>query len=117
MIVSDKQKHLQYMTMDQAIAHCTKGLGIWPQASNDEGVEPDVVIASAGDIPTKESLAAVMMLRENFPNLKIRFINVVDLFRLDAVQRASAWAVRPGLRYAVHRGQTDHLQLPRLSRG
>ena len=82
MIVSDKQKHLQYMTMDQAIAHCTKGLGIWPQASNDEGTEPDLVIASAGDIPTKESLAAVMLLREHFPNLKIRFINVVDLFRL-----------------------------------
>jgi xylulose-5-phosphate/fructose-6-phosphate phosphoketolase len=81
-IVSDKQKHLQYMTMDQAIAHCTKGLGIWPQVSNDEGAEPDVVIASAGDIPTKESLAAVIMLRENFPNLKIRFVNVVDLFRL-----------------------------------
>ena len=70
------------MTMDQAIVHCTKGLGIWPQASNDEGTEPDLVIASAGDIPTKESLAAVMLLREHFPNLKIRFINVVDLFRL-----------------------------------
>jgi xylulose-5-phosphate/fructose-6-phosphate phosphoketolase len=81
-IVSDKQKHLQYMAMDQAIVHCTKGLGIWPQVSNDEGTEPDVVIASAGDIPTKESLAAVMLLREHFPNLKIRFINVVDLFRL-----------------------------------
>jgi xylulose-5-phosphate/fructose-6-phosphate phosphoketolase len=81
-IVSDKQKHLQYMTMDQAIAHCTKGLGIWPQASNDEGAEPDVVIASAGDIPTKEALAAVMLLRERFPALKIRFVNVVDLFRL-----------------------------------
>jgi xylulose-5-phosphate/fructose-6-phosphate phosphoketolase len=81
-IVSDKQKHLQYMTMDQAIAHCTQGLGIWPQASNDEGVEPDVVIASAGDIPTKEALAAVMLLRERFPALKIRFLNVVDLFRL-----------------------------------
>ena len=81
-IVSDKQKHLQYMTMDQAIVHCTKGLGIWPQVSNDEGTEPDVVIASAGDIPTKESLAAIILLREHFPNLKIRFINVVDLFRL-----------------------------------
>jgi xylulose-5-phosphate/fructose-6-phosphate phosphoketolase len=81
-IVSDKQKHLQYMTMDQAIVHCTKGLGIWPQASNDEGTEPDVVIASAGDIPTKEALAAVVLLREHFPNIKIRFINVVDLFRL-----------------------------------
>jgi xylulose-5-phosphate/fructose-6-phosphate phosphoketolase len=81
-IVSDKQKHLQYMTMDQAIEHCTKGLSIWPQASNDEGVEPDVVMATAGDIPTQEALAATAMLRESFPDLKIRFINVVDLFKL-----------------------------------
>jgi len=81
-IVSDKQKHLQYLTMEQAIAHCTKGLSIWPQASNDDGAEPDVVIASAGDIPTKEALAAITMLREHFPSLKMRFINVVDLFKL-----------------------------------
>jgi xylulose-5-phosphate/fructose-6-phosphate phosphoketolase len=81
-IVSDKQKHLQYTTMEQAIAHCTKGLSIWPQASNDEGVEPDVVMASAGDIPTKEALAALVMLRQHFPSLKIRFINVVDLYKL-----------------------------------
>jgi xylulose-5-phosphate/fructose-6-phosphate phosphoketolase len=81
-IVCDKQKHLQYLTMDQAIAHCTKGLSIWTQASNDQGVEPDVVIACAGDIPTKEALAGVVLLRENFPDLKIRFINVVDLFKL-----------------------------------
>jgi xylulose-5-phosphate/fructose-6-phosphate phosphoketolase len=81
-IVSDKQKHLQYMTMDEAIAHCTKGVGIWRRASNDEGSEPDVVLASAGDIPTKEALAAVVLLREYFPNLKIRFVNVVDLYRL-----------------------------------
>src|SRR5499427_9484239 len=81
-IVSDKQKHLQYMTMDEAIAHCTKGIGIWRRASNDEGSEPDVVMASAGDIPTKEALAAVVLLRQDFPNLKIRFVNVVDLYRL-----------------------------------
>jgi xylulose-5-phosphate/fructose-6-phosphate phosphoketolase len=81
-IVSDKQKHLQYLNMDEAIAHCTKGLGIWHKASNDEGSEPDVVIACAGDIPTKEALAAVVMLREYFPSLKIRFINVVDLHKL-----------------------------------
>jgi xylulose-5-phosphate/fructose-6-phosphate phosphoketolase len=81
-IVSDKQKHLQYLSMDQAIEHCTKGIGIWRTASNDEGVEPDVVLATAGDIPTKEALAAVVMLREDFPNLKIRFVNVVDLYRL-----------------------------------
>lgn len=81
-IVADKQEHLQYMSMDDAIKHCTKGLGIWEWASNDGGAEPDVVIASAGDIPTKEALAAVLMLREHFPALKIRFINVVDLYKL-----------------------------------
>jgi xylulose-5-phosphate/fructose-6-phosphate phosphoketolase len=81
-IVSDKQKHLQYMTMDEAIVHCTKGVSIWRKASNDEGCEPDVVMASAGDIPTKEALAAVCLLREDFPDLKIRFVNVVDLYKL-----------------------------------
>ena len=81
-IVSDKQNHLQYLNMDQAIAHCAKGIGVWSQASNDDGGEPDVVMASAGDIPTKEALAAITMLRENFPSLKIRFVNVVDLFKL-----------------------------------
>jgi xylulose-5-phosphate/fructose-6-phosphate phosphoketolase len=81
-IVCDKQKHLQYLTMDEAIAHCTKGIGIWQKASNDAGQEPDVVIASAGDIPTKEALAAVAMLRQEFPGLKIRFVNVVDLYKL-----------------------------------
>jgi xylulose-5-phosphate/fructose-6-phosphate phosphoketolase len=81
-IVCDKQKHLQYLSIDDAIAHCTKGISIWRQASNDEGTEPDVVMACAGDIPTKEALAAVVMLREYFPNLKIRFINVVDLYKL-----------------------------------
>ncbi|HEY9791357.1 MAG TPA: phosphoketolase family protein [Candidatus Obscuribacterales bacterium] len=81
-IVSDKQKHLQYMDMNFAIRHCTKGIGIWPWASNDQGCEPDVIIASAGDIPTQEALAATALLRPEFPNLKIRFINVVDLLRL-----------------------------------
>lgn len=81
-IVCDKQKHLQYMNMNEAIAHCTKGIGIWRPASNDEGCEPDVVMACAGDIPTKETLAAVVLLRESFPDLKIRVVNVVDLFKL-----------------------------------
>ena len=81
-IVCDKQKHLQYLSMDDAIAHCAKGISIWRQASNDEGTEPDVVMACAGDIPTKEALAAVVLLREHFPNLKIRFVNVVDLYKL-----------------------------------
>ena len=68
--------------MDAASKHCTKGIGIWDWASNDQDGEPDVVMASAGDVPTKEALAAVVMLREHFPNLKIRFINVVDLYKL-----------------------------------
>ncbi len=85
-IVSDKQMHLQYLTMEDAIKHCTKGLGIWEWASNDDqGTEPDipdVVMACCGDIPTMESLAATAILREEFPDLKVRFINVVDLYKL-----------------------------------
>jgi len=81
-IVCDKQKHLQYLDMDAAIKHCTKGIGIWEWASNDAGTEPDVVMASAGDIPTKEALAATVLLREHFPDLKVRFVNVVDLYKL-----------------------------------
>jgi xylulose-5-phosphate/fructose-6-phosphate phosphoketolase len=81
-IVADKTAHLQYLTMEQAIDHCTKGIGIWDFASNDDGAEPDVVMACAGDIPTSESLAAVAILHERCPELKIRFVNVVDLFRL-----------------------------------
>jgi xylulose-5-phosphate/fructose-6-phosphate phosphoketolase len=81
-IVSDKQMHLQYLDMDAAIKHCTKGVGIWEWASNDQGGEPDLVMASAGDIPTQEALAAVALLRQEFPDLKIRFVNVVDLFTL-----------------------------------
>ena len=81
-IVSDKQLHLQYLDMEAAIEHCTKGIGIWDWASTDQGCEPDVVLASAGDIPTQEALAATALLREEFPDIKIRFINVVDLFKL-----------------------------------
>ena len=83
-IVSDKQMHLQYLSMDDAITHCTKGVSIWSQASNDQGLEPDVVMACAGDVPTQEALAATGMLRTEFPDLKIRFINVVDLFKLQS---------------------------------
>jgi xylulose-5-phosphate/fructose-6-phosphate phosphoketolase len=81
-IVADKQPHLQYLDMDAAVKHCTKGIGIWDWASNDAGSEPDVVIACAGDIPTAEALAATAILREHCPDVKIRFVNVVDLFRL-----------------------------------
>ena len=81
-IVADKQEHLQYLTMEDAITHCTKGIGIWDWASTDDGQEPDVVMACAGDIATMESLAAVAILKEHFHDLRIRFVNVVDLFRL-----------------------------------
>jgi len=81
-IVCDKQMHLQYMSMDEAIVHCTKGIGMWEKACNDQGSEPDLVMASAGDIPTQEALAAITLLRREFPDLKIRYVNVVDLFKL-----------------------------------
>jgi xylulose-5-phosphate/fructose-6-phosphate phosphoketolase len=81
-IVADKQVHLQYLDMPAAITHCTKGVGIWDWASNDQGGEPDVVMASCGDVMTKEALAAVAMLRRHLPDIKIRFVNVVDLFKL-----------------------------------
>ena len=87
-IVSDKQNHLQYLTMDEAIKHCAKGIGIWDWASNDDcsktANEPDVIMACCGDIPTMESLAATAILREEFPDLKVRFINVVDLYKLQS---------------------------------
>lgn len=87
-IVADKQKHLQYLTIEEAIKHCTKGIGIWDWASNDDDGtnpdEPDVIMACCGDIVTKESLAATAILREEFPYLKVRFINVVDLFKLQS---------------------------------
>jgi xylulose-5-phosphate/fructose-6-phosphate phosphoketolase len=81
-VVADKKEHIQYLDMDAAIAHCTKGVGIWSWASNDQGVEPDVVMASCGDVPTTESLAATALLRQHLPDAKVRFANVVDLFRL-----------------------------------
>jgi xylulose-5-phosphate/fructose-6-phosphate phosphoketolase len=81
-IVAGKQPALQYLDMEAAIKHCTFGIGIWEWASNDKGFEPDVVMACAGDIPTLETLAAVDILRQNFPDLKVRVINVVDLMTL-----------------------------------
>jgi xylulose-5-phosphate/fructose-6-phosphate phosphoketolase len=81
-IVAGKQPALDYLSMDDAIVHCTRGLGIWDWASNDDGGEPDVVMACAGDVPTLETLAAVSILRERLPELRIRVLNVVDLMRL-----------------------------------
>ncbi len=81
-IIAGKQPAPQWLDMEAAVAHCTAGLGIWQWASNDEGGEPDVVMACAGDVPTLETLAAVDMLREHLPELKVRVVNVVDLMTL-----------------------------------
>ncbi|WP_293187023.1 MULTISPECIES: phosphoketolase [unclassified Microcoleus] len=81
-IIAGKQPALQYLDMDAAIKHCTAGLGIWEWASNDKGGEPDVVMACAGDVPTLETLAAVDILRRDYPDLKVRVVNVVDLMTL-----------------------------------
>jgi xylulose-5-phosphate/fructose-6-phosphate phosphoketolase len=81
-IVAGKQPALQYLDMDAAIKHCTAGIGIWEWASNDQGTEPDVVMACCGDVPTLETLAAVHLLRQHAPELKVRVINVVNLMKL-----------------------------------
>ncbi|MEG4496756.1 phosphoketolase family protein [Microcoleus sp. F10-C6] len=81
-IIAGKQPALQYLDMDAAIKHCTAGIGIWEWASNDKGGEPDVVMACAGDVPTLETLAAVDILRRDYPDLKVRVVNVVDLMTL-----------------------------------
>ena len=82
LIVQDKQPQLQYLTIDEAIEHCTRGAGRWAWASNDEGIEPDVVLACAGDIPTMEAVAAAWWLRNKIPELKLRLVNIVDLMTL-----------------------------------
>ena len=81
-IVASKHPSFQWLTMEQAVNHCTQGVSIWDWASNDDGVEPDIVMACCGDTPTLEALAAVTILRDNLPDLKIRFVNVVDLMKL-----------------------------------
>ena len=81
-IVAGKQPALQWLDMNSAVEHCTAGLGIWDWASTDKGVEPDVVMACAGDVPTLETMAAVALLREHFPDIKVRVVNVIDLMTL-----------------------------------
>jgi xylulose-5-phosphate/fructose-6-phosphate phosphoketolase len=81
-VVAGKQPALQYLDMDAAVTHCTAGIGIWEWASNDKGVEPDVVFACAGDVPTLETLAAADLLRRHLPTLKVRVVNVIDLMKL-----------------------------------
>jgi xylulose-5-phosphate/fructose-6-phosphate phosphoketolase len=81
-IVAGKQPALDYLDMDEAVAHCTRGIGVWDWASSDEGSEPDLVLACAGDVPTLETIAAAAILRRELPKLKVRLVNVVDLMRL-----------------------------------
>ncbi len=83
-VVAGKQPALNYLSMDEAVLHCTRGLGIWEWASSDDGGEPDVVLACCGDIPTLETVAAAAMLREHLPELRVRVVNVVDLMRLES---------------------------------
>jgi len=83
-VVAGKQLAPQWLSMDEAVKHCTAGIGIWNWASNDQGTEPDVVMACCGDVPTLETLAAVKLIRRHLPDLKIRVINVVDLMRLQS---------------------------------
>ena len=83
-IVAGKQPHANWLSMDEAIVHCTRGVGIWEWASNDAPGIPDVVMACAGDVPTLEALAAVTLIREHLPQLKVRLVNVVDLMRLES---------------------------------
>ena len=113
-VIAGKQPAPQWLTMDQAIKHCTEGLGIWEWACNDKGSEPDVVMACCGDVPTLETLAAVELIHKHLPELKVRVINVVDLMKLQP-QRTSARAFRSRFRCPVHQGQTDHLCLSWLS--
>jgi xylulose-5-phosphate/fructose-6-phosphate phosphoketolase len=82
-IVAGKQPALDYLGMAEAVAHCTRGIGVWDWASSDEGAEPDVVLACAGDVPTLETIAATAILRRELPELKVRVVNVVDLMRLE----------------------------------
>jgi xylulose-5-phosphate/fructose-6-phosphate phosphoketolase len=82
-IVAGKAPMLQWLTLQEAVAHCTRGIGMWEFASNDQGGEPDIVLACCGDVPTLETMAAVGLLREHLPDLKVRLINVVDLMRLE----------------------------------
>ena len=83
-VIASKHNRPQWLTMEQAIKHCTQGISIWQWASNDQNEEPDLIMASCGDTPTLESLAATSILRENFPNLKLRVVNIVDLMKLQS---------------------------------
>ena len=107
-IVAGKQPALQYLTMDEAVVHCTKGLGLWGWAGTDGGGEPDVVLACAGDVPTLEVLAAAALLRLYLPDLKVRVVNVVDLMTLRPQPRQPARARVQGGGHDHHPLRHDH---------
>lgn len=83
-IVASKHPSMQWLTMDEAVIHCTHGIGIWDWASSDQGTEPDIVMACCGDTPTLEALAATTILRDSLPEVKVRFVNVVDLMKMES---------------------------------
>ena len=113
-VVAGKQPAPQWLTMDEAVKHCTAGLGIWEWASNDKGGEPDVVMACCGDVPTLETLAAVDLLRQHMPGAEDARRQCRGSDDAAAVERAPARPVRSRLRCAVHHRQADHLCLPWL---
>ncbi len=114
-IIAGKQPALNYLSMDQAVLHCTRGLGIWEWASNSDDGNPDVVLACCGDIPTLEVLAAACLLREELPDLKVRVVNVVDLMRLQDRGGALARVVRRAVRRHLHHRPAGRVRLSRVS--
>ena len=113
-VIAGKHPAPQWLTMDAAVKHCTEGIGIWQWASNDQEVEPDVVMACCGDVPTLETLAAVSILREHLPELKIRVINVVDLMKLQPQSEHPHGLSEVDFDDALYQGQADYLRLSRL---
>ena len=113
-IVAGKQPQPDWLTMDDAVIHCTRGAGIWEWATNDDGGEPDVVMACAGDIPTLETLAAVALLREHLPELRVRVVNVVDLMRLEPETEHPHGMSDAEFDAVFTTGSAGDLRLPRL---
>ena len=113
-IVAGKHPEWQWLDIDAAVAHCTVGAGIWEWASNDDGADPDVVMACAGDVPTLETLAAVTFLRARLPEIKIRVVNVVDLMSLQSPSEHPHGLSDERLRLDVYRRPARHLCIPRL---
>ena len=113
-VVAGKHALPQWLTMEAAVVHCTEGIGIWQWASNDQGTEPDVVMACCGDTPTLEILAAVSILREHLPDLKVRVSQCRRSDEAAVRERAPARAERYRLRCPLHQGQAHNLRFPRI---